>query len=66
MISWLGWVKGFRNLCFAKSAGLRLPFRSARPVRYSTVHRTVELYAHALSDSNPSNLCPDSFICFTT
>ena len=34
---------GFRILCYAKSAALRLPFRSAWAAPYSQVHRTCSL-----------------------
>ena len=52
------------------SAGLRLPFRSACPAPYSTVHRTVELHARALSGSNPflclrqNKTAPSALLCF--
>lgn len=39
------------DICFA-AAVLRLPFQSACTIRYSSVHRTDALYAHALSGSN--------------
>jgi hypothetical protein len=52
----LGWVKGFCCPCSAMPAVLRLPFRSARTSRYSTVHWTVSLNARALSGSNPTTV----------